>query len=246
MTKSELDMLHQFSIHYYQEIASYMNDNTPGMTFFDRITDIIWLLASKNPDLHIKAAFDSSNSYSKYPVNLENFTEIIAPLLHINSNSKTNNTFFEFLLDPTIKKIHNSGAKVPIEKFKNIFARLNKTASVSGFFSLLWYSTLPCFDLRGITSNNGGQKALLRLCMWKGVDIPCSAIFTTFPTDKGMCCAFNMKAAEDIFLEGPYPKIVKQLQESDRNASFIDSTIPSWYKNKNEPKTLPGRNKNLS
>ena len=35
------------------------------------------------------------------------------------------------------------------------------------------------------------------------------------------------------------------MQDSDKNSSFTDSTEPSWYKNANEPKTLPGQNKGL-
>ena len=162
MTGLELDMLHHFSIVYYQQVQSYFDENLPGISFWDPITDVIWLLSSKNPDLHIKASFDSYNSYSKYPINLENFTELIASQMSLNGKSKTNKTIFEFLLDPTIKDVHNEAVKIPINQFKRIFAKLNKTVSISELFSALWYSTLPCFDLRGVTSETEGQKALLR------------------------------------------------------------------------------------
>jgi hypothetical protein len=165
--------------------------------------------------------------------------------MSLNEKSKTNKTIFEFLLDPTIKEAHNAAANIPIKIFKNIFARLNKTASIPALFSALWYSTLPCFDLKGITSSYDGQKGLLRLCMWKGVNIPCSAIFTTFPTDQGMCCAFNMKAAEDIFHSKSYTSMVTSFQQEDRNASFTNSSIPGWYADSNEPKSQSGLNKGL-
>ena len=32
----------------------------------------------------------------------------------------------------------------------------------------------------------------------------CSSIFTMFPTDRGMCCAFNMKKADDMFKASRY------------------------------------------
>ena len=33
----------------------------------------------------------------------------------------------------------------------------------------------------------------------KGVDVNCSLIFKTNPTDRGMCCTFNALAAEKIY-----------------------------------------------
>lgn len=68
-----------------------------------------------------------------------------------------------------------------------------------GLFSVLWYNRSPCFDIRNTTSGYEGEWSVLKECKWKGVKVPCSAIFTTFPTDRGMCCAFNMKKADEIF-----------------------------------------------
>ena len=48
---------------------------------------------------------------------------------------------------------------------------------------------------------------VLRYCEWKGRPVPCAAIFTKFPTDLGMCCSFNIRAAEDIFQDGAYAKV---------------------------------------
>ena len=66
-----------------------------------------------------------------------------------------------------------------------------------------------------------------------------------FNGHKGMCCSFNMKAADDIYLGESYPQLLTRLQESDKNASFSNSIVPDWYEKKSEPKTLPGRNKGL-
>jgi hypothetical protein len=68
-----------------------------------------------------------------------------------------------------------------------------------------------------LTSETDGEKSILRYCEWKGEPVPCSAIFTTFPTDKGMCCAFNMKAADEIFAGRMYSSLVKELQDEDRS-----------------------------
>ncbi len=37
-----------------------------------------------------------------------------------------------------------------------------------------------------------GERSVLKKCFWKGRIIDCSAIFEVFPTDRGMCCSFNM------------------------------------------------------
>jgi len=39
---------------------------------------------------------------------------------------------------------------------------------------------------------------MLKKCTWKQNDINCAAIFSTFPTDQGMCCSFNMIGANQV------------------------------------------------
>ena len=56
----------------------------------------------------------------------------------------------------------------------------------------------------------------------------CSSIFTMFPTDRGMCCAFNMKKAEDMFKESKYTEMMTELMGRDRERSFQDSSLPDW------------------
>ena len=130
--------------------------------------------------------------------------------------------------------------------FKEIFRKMDLKTSFRSLFSVLWYSTLPCFDVKGITSDFIWEKSLIKHCSWKGKLIPCSDIFTTFPTDQGLCCSFNMKAAEEIFSGHLYPKVLNDLQQSDANLSFYNKTLNKWYVNENEPKTQSGINKGLS
>ena len=123
--------------------------------------------------------------------------------------------------------------------------RLNQTEAFKTIFSILWYEKLPCFDVSGITADKENEKSILKSCKWKGVNIPCSKIFTTFPTDRGMCCSFNIAAAEDIFVESTYTKQLKYMQACDKRSALGSDTMPkSYYQNK-EPKTSPGRNKGL-
>jgi len=123
--------------------------------------------------------------------------------------------------------------------------RLGSSPVYKTLFQNLWYSRLPCFDVIGVTAQTNGEKALLKYCEWRGMPISCAAIFTTFPTDKGMCCSFNMKASDEIFRGNVYPTVVKNLQEWDKNNSFSNSTLPSEFLKGLEPKTVPGQNKGL-
>ncbi len=79
--------------------------------------------------------------------------------------------------------------------FQAILKSLNQSIAFGTFMTLLWYSKLPCFDVEGITSEENGEKGILKACYWKGKRIPCSAIFKKVATDNGICCAFNMQVS---------------------------------------------------
>jgi amiloride-sensitive sodium channel len=148
-------------------------------------------------------------------------------------------TPLELLLDPNLQSIKKQATTIMKKNFKDMFHSLNQTTSYKGMFSSLWYSSLPCFDTKDMTSDKDGEKSLLKYCEWKGIHIPCAAIFTNFPTDQGMCCSFNIKSAEEIFKGNTYPPLVHKLQMIDKNSSFDNSISSINYT------TLPGRNKGL-
>ena len=51
-----------------------------------------------------------------------------------------------------------------------------------------------------ITGAFNGERSMLKKCYWKGRAVDCAAIFTVFPTDRGMCCTFNMhKESQSLF-----------------------------------------------
>ena len=85
------------------------------------------------------------------------------------------------------------------------------------------------------------DRAILKKCTWKGVDVPCSAIFQKFPTDQGLCCTFNQKAADEIFLTSDYLDAIMEKQNYDQKLSFDKTPLPNFYKNLNEPNTQAGR-----
>ena len=48
----------------------------------------------------------------------------------------------------------------------------------------------------------------------------CAAIFTTRPTDRGMCCSFNAKAAEEMYKTSRYSSVLEELQKQDKKLTF--------------------------
>ncbi len=60
----------------------------------------------------------------------------------------------------------------------------------------------------------------------------CSFFSKTFnfsqqvPTDAGMCCAFNKKEADKIFIDSKYTQILKKLNSFEKNLAFdkLDET----------------------
>ncbi len=151
----------------------------------------------------------------------------------------------EWLLDPNLKVNKSRAIKYKKAALQDMMFRLNQTEAYNSIFSILWYSNFPCFEVKGITSEFDGEKAILRSCRWKGVSIPCSAIFTTFPTDRGMCCSFNIEAADKIFQSGTFTNQLEKMQYFDKNMSVIKSILPDTYTSSNEPMTSHGRNKGL-
>ena len=66
--------------------------------------------------------------------------------------------------------------------FTKSFKDMDLQKSYESLFEILWYSQVPCFDVNSVTSETKGQFGMLKSCQWKGMEIPCSKIFTTFPT----------------------------------------------------------------
>jgi hypothetical protein len=101
--------------------------------------------------------------------------------------------------------------------------------------------------VEGVTSSSPGEHGLLKSCVWKGLKIPCSKIFTTFPTDQGMCCTFNMDAAEKMFKDSKYQDMISFMQDRDKTLSYDkDDKMPLDWSALGEPKPQAGRSKGLS
>lgn len=137
----------------------------------------------------------------------------------------------ELLLDSSFKVKIDETEKIFTESIKTIFQTIDMQKAFANYFQMLWYSTLPCFDIQKLTSMENGTTAMLQQCRWKGRPISCSAIFKTFPTDAGMCCTFNLVKANALFLESEYTKLIMKLQAIDKLNAFTNGTEPEEHLN---------------
>jgi hypothetical protein len=70
------------------------------------------------------------------------------------------------------------------KQVKDQIEKSDMTQNFEAYFTMLWYSSLPCSDVDGITSEVDGETASLKSCRWKGVPISCSLIFKKVATDR--------------------------------------------------------------
>ena len=74
----------------------------------------------------------------------------------------------------------------------------------------------------------------------------CNAIFQKRPTEKGMCCSFNMPIAEKILKDSKYKKAISERQSEEAKNAFEDNQRPKWYNENNEPTPKSGIDKGLT
>ena len=166
------------------------------------------------------------------------------PTCNPNQTFVRENTF-DLLLDPLKQAGRLKAINQKRTIFKDMMLRLNQAKAFKAFFTTLWYANLPCYDIKNITAQTNGERHVLKYCEWKGIPISCAAIFTPYPTDRGMCCSFNMKSIHDIYQDGPFSETITEIQNFDNEDAFSDYRFPAWYTEKSEPTTLAGRNKGL-
>jgi hypothetical protein len=152
----------------------------------------------------------------------------------------------DMLFDPIYEDEQNEQEVIVRNQIAEAFNEIDVTASYQELFSSLWQTGMPCFDLQGITANTDKEKSILKYCEWKGMEIPCSQIFSKFPTDNGMCCSFNIKSAEDIFIQGTFSRLITNLQENDKKKSFDKNSINHNFSNTGGTRSEPGIRKGLT
>ena len=148
-------------------------------------------------------------------------------------------------LNPENQADREENMKNQIKSYNRIFESLDTIAIYQPLLGLLWYSIMPCFDVEGITSSVRDEMSTIKRCYWKNRPISCAAIFQKHPTDRGMCCAFNMKKAEEIFKRSIYTEFISDRQKEEAEHAFEDRTVPLWYKQNNEPTSEAGESRGL-
>ena len=181
------------------------------------MTDIVLLLASLNPDVR---AVSLVTEGTKFPKNLK--------LTKKEVRNKTERKLFDKYFQSDLNTNFTKLIEAEISSFKSNFKQIKKN-NLQQILEVLWYSYLPCVDVKGITSDKNGEKSVLKQCKWKGVEVPCSKIFKKFPTDHGFCCSFNMIAANKIFYEGQYTRVIEKLQKFDENNAMDFDGTQSKY-----------------
>ena len=117
------------------------------------------------------------------------------------------------------------------------FSSGNFSKAYPDLFRLMWYSSLPCFKMPGINSHN-----MLQSCEWQGQRVSCFDIFKMFPTDLGMCCAFNHKAALKL---SNFSLLVEKMQREDLNLMQIEPNIDDDDDNSKRRSVEVGKSKGL-
>ena len=132
------------------------------------------------------------------------------------------------MLDPARMEELEESKKIAMEKYRKEFGTIDMEKSYQKLFEIMWYSQMPCFDVQGVTSEVQDEMSMVKRCLWKGKDISCSAIFDTRPTDRGMCCTFNMEKVENVFRRSRYRDVIDTMQRKDSNSSFDKTGKPNW------------------
>ena len=168
------------------------------------------------------------------------------PESFFKTSGKNLTQIFSELFDPILKLKGEIDVDNMTRTMQDAFQSTDQSLVLKAYMSVLWYSKLPCFDVEGITSEVDGEKSMLKLCKWKGKQMPCSAIFQKVATDSGICCAFNMKEADQLFVKSEYTTLIKQLQAEERKLAFKSNISTEWYTSKDEPQSQAGTKMGLT
>ena len=132
------------------------------------------------------------------------------------------------MLDPAKSSQRVKKFKADKAKYHKDFGQLDFAKSYNNLFELLWYTKLPCFDVKDVTSKQNDEMSVIKRCYWRGRLINCALIFVTRPTDRGMCCTFNTEQAERVLRDTKYGNVTSALQKADRRRIFGDTSLPKW------------------
>ena len=157
-----------------------------------------------------------------------------------NANEK-----LSLLLDPSKETQRNENLKNAKKKFQSDFGDMDMSISYPYFFELLWYSQLPCTDVKSITSGYKDEKSFIKRCYWEEKEVECHLIFQMKPTDRGMCCSFNVERLEKTLRSGIFSEVVEKLQTQNLNLSFSENSEVNIGRKEDIYYGKPGQGKGL-
>ena len=124
------------------------------------------------------------------------------------------------MFDPSKDQVRTRKVEQAKMKYHADFDPINLSKSYKKLFELLWYTRLPCFDVKDVTSKEKDEMSVIKRCYWRGKMVDCASIFVTRSTDHGMCCTFNLGNAEKIFKDTIYGNMSSDMQKRDQLLSF--------------------------
>ena len=151
----------------------------------------------------------------------------------------------DIFLNPDRVEEREHTVELQRQKYRERFSAMDTSASFDSMFELLWYSGNPCYDVMDLTSDSLHQKSVIKQCLWKGDPINCSSVFTLTPTDRGMCCRFDLRPPQQIFQASRFTTAMERLQVQDR-AKALDSGVGEAATFTGDPGPEVGRYKGLS
>ena len=124
------------------------------------------------------------------------------------------------MLDPAKTSERNETVEAEKKDWNKKFGNLNFTQAYEKLFELLWYSRLPCFDVKNVTSKERDEMSVIKRCYWRSQLVDCASIFVTRSSDRGMCCAFNVGNANDIYKSTKYRIHEEKMQKKTLLESY--------------------------
>ena len=118
----------------------------------------------------------------------------------------------DMIFHPSKKEEYESFLHEAKKEYEDKFSGLDMQKSYDSLFELLWYTQMPCFDTGDFNTNAENRNGMIKSCSWKGIRMPCSKLFKASPTDRGMCCSFNVDAANQMFKSSKYKDRILKMQ----------------------------------
>ena len=193
---------------------------------FAELNNICMQEASICPDADVAPASHSPNPISRTKrspepglegTNITNFNRNVTANTSLHADPDNP---LEIVFNPVKRGVQHSLIDEARKEYGENFGNMDMERSYKALFEMLWYTQVPCFDIVNVTSVHQHENGLIKSCFWKGLKMPCSKLFKASPTDRGMCCSFNIQAAEDMFKSGDYKDMVIKMQQRDKSMAY--------------------------